>query len=101
MTRAVPVLVALVVVIAVHAAGQPPQRPGGITPPRTAPPRSGDAPDREPTGIVRGRVIGSDGHPLRQARVNIVEGTTRRSLTESTDEDGRYEIGAVPPGTYT
>ena len=87
-----------------YAAGQPPppppptppQRPGEIV----RPSRSAAQPATEGTAIVRGRVAASDGRPLRLARVAITEGTTRRSVAETTDADGRYEFAAVLAGTY-
>ena len=43
----------------------------------------------------------ADGRPLRLARVAILEGSTGRSVAETTDVDGRYEFATVPAGTYT
>jgi len=90
--------VALASILTIEARSQPPQRPSGITPPVPSP-RTADTPP-EPTAVVRGHVVGSDGRPLRQARISIVDGTARRTLSEATDADGAYEIAAVPAGTY-
>lgn len=98
-------LVALVLIAGTsYAAGQPPppppsrpQRPGEIV----RPSRPAAQPGTEGAAIVRGRVTASDGRPLRLARVAITEGTTRRSVAETTDADGRYEFGGVLAGTYS
>jgi Carboxypeptidase regulatory-like domain len=95
------VAVLLFVAGSLYAAAQPPtpprpQRPGEIV----RGPRPAADPAAEGTGTIRGRVTGSDGRPLRLARLSIVEGTTRKSVGESTDADGRYEFAGVAAGTY-
>src|SRR5687768_47084 len=101
MTRRCIVVLALVAGSA-SALGQPPpprpQRPGEVMRPM---PRPAAQPGTEATAIVRGRVTAADGSPLRLARIAMVEATTRRSIGEATDADGRYEFREVPAGTYT
>ena len=54
------------------------------------------------TGIIRGRVFGPDGMPLRRVRVQLmpmtVEGMDSRMTV--TGDDGRYEFGRLPTGRY-
>lgn len=58
-------------------------------------------------GRLQGRVLGQfsgkgtreDRIPLKSVRLDIVEKTSMRQYTTSTDEEGRYQI-AVPPGNY-
>jgi protocatechuate 3,4-dioxygenase beta subunit len=63
-------------------------------PPRDTRPASGHA-------IVRGRVLNSDGQPLRQAMVRIMAPEIRSSRSASTDTDGRYELRNLPAGRYS
>lgn len=49
------------------------------------------------TGMVRGRVTDATGRPLDAAQV-LVPATAR---VVRTDAQGRYRLGALPPGTYT
>jgi carboxypeptidase family protein len=93
---------AIVLLAAVLAAGpaQPPQtvqRPGE-TAPRPRAPGSGTT---EPTGVVRGHVVGADGRPLRQAQVKLAGSALQQPRNETTDADGRYEATGLPADTYT
>ncbi len=63
-------------------------------PPRDTRPASGHA-------IVRGRVLNSDGQPLRQAMVRIMASEIRSIRSASTDADGRYEFRNLPAGRYS
>lgn len=50
------------------------------------------------TGVLRGRVVfDRTGDPLHHAAVLIVE----LSRSTETDSEGRYELGDLPPGTYS
>jgi hypothetical protein len=52
------------------------------------------------TASLRGRVIASDtGSPVRQAGVLLDRSGLR--WTATTDADGRFAVGALPPGRYT
>lgn len=52
------------------------------------------------TGVIAGRVVSADtGRPLKRVRV-VVSGA-RRPFSASTDDQGRFRIGALPPATYT
>jgi carboxypeptidase family protein len=67
--------------------------------------RRGAVPQRDVTApagtaTITGRVIAADtGRPLRRARVVI--GGGGRPRAESTDEQGRYRVTALPAGSYT
>lgn len=52
----------------------------------------------EPTmaGAISGRVTDTTGAPLAQVRITVVE----VNRTTITDLDGRYEVPAIPTGTY-
>lgn len=52
------------------------------------------------SGVIAGKVVAADsGRPLRRARV-VVSGGGRPHVA-STDEQGRYRVTALPPGSYT
>ena len=46
-------------------------------------------------------MIAPDGRPLRQAQIQLFGSLTREPRHESTDADGRYEAGRLPPDAYT
>lgn len=51
------------------------------------------------TAVIAGRVLASDtSRPIRRARVVVAGGG--RPHSTSTDEQGRYRITGLPPGTY-
>jgi hypothetical protein len=71
-------------------------RPGeSAARPASTPRPAGDA------GVIRGRVTGVDGRPLRQADVTVNSPRLPQPRRESTDADGRYEAGGLPPDSYT
>lgn len=52
-------------------------------------------------GGIAGTVTGLDGEPVAGVRVAIVSGTTTfPEIAPETDQQGRYQIGGVPPGTF-
>src|SRR2546427_9611460 len=71
---------------------------GGLTRPAAAARR---APAAAVSGsdawTLSGRVTDPDGHPIAQAGVRVVE--LRRTATS--DNDGKYSIPQIPPGSYT
>ncbi len=53
------------------------------------------------TGGIEGTVTDHDGNPLVGMRVGIVSGTTFfPEIAVETNEEGYYQIGSVPPGTF-
>lgn len=56
---------------------------------------------QEGTGGIEGAVTDTDGKPVVGMRVLIVSGTTGfPEIAAETNEDGYYQIGSVPPGTF-
>lgn len=55
-----------------------------------------DAPD----GMVSGRVLGPDGHPVAAADVRVLDSTGTQVAHGTTAADGGYRIDGVPPGTH-
>ena len=53
------------------------------------------------TGIVRGRVTGANGVPLRGAEVRVRDPNGRENRLVTTDEEGRFEVGNLVPGSWT
>jgi len=53
------------------------------------------------TGAIRGRVMGSDGLPIRRARVQLISGEQLFSpYFVPTDDEGRYEFAGLKAGSY-
>ena len=53
------------------------------------------------TGGIEGTVTDPDGNPVAGKRVWIVSGTTAfPEMAPETNEEGYYQIGSVPPGTF-
>ena len=75
------------------------QRPEGLqlsaSPPRDEVAKTG-------TAIIRGRVVAADtGKPIRWASVSLTSPQLTERRAALTDEQGRYELTALPAGTYT
>ena len=52
-------------------------------------------------GGIEGTVTGLDGEPVAGMRIAIVSGTTSfPEIAPETDQQGRYQIGGVSPGTF-
>ena len=62
------------------------------------PPAQSSAP-RPTDGSVRGRVDSIDGTPISLAQVYLFASINAESSVATTDEDGRFEFGAVAAGT--
>ena len=65
-------------------------------PDRTGPARPGSA-----TGAVHGRVTGPNGVPLRGAEVRVRDPNGRENRLATTDEEGRYQVDNLLPGTWS
>jgi hypothetical protein len=79
--------------------GTPPPVPGGSAVGR------GNAPEPAGTAIIRGRVTAADtGLPLSRAQVRVIgggAGAGREPKIAVTDDQGRYELTALPAGRLT
>jgi len=53
------------------------------------------------TGIIRGRVVGADGRPVKQVVVRVLGTTVRMQRGGLTDENGRYELKDLAGDIYT
>lgn len=54
-----------------------------------------------PTAVIAGSVTAADtGQPLRKAQVRVVSHTPPRTVTSTTDSEGRFTV-SVPAGEYT
>jgi len=53
------------------------------------------------TGVIRGRVLRSDGQPLARARINATTPDSIVPLTTEANADGGYELRSVPSGTWS
>jgi hypothetical protein len=85
---------------AVRPAGGAVQR--GSAPPRT-PARDGAARDAVPAGtsVIRGFVVALDtGIPIRRAEVRATAAELGGSREVTTDDQGRFELDALPAGRY-
>jgi hypothetical protein len=53
------------------------------------------------TAIIRGRVVGADGRPVKQVVVRVLGATARMQRGSLTDENGRFELKDLVADTYT
>lgn len=54
----------------------------------------------EQTGVIEGRVLEPDGGPVAGAAVQVARPDGSHRRTGTTDEDGRFRLGFLPPGSY-
>jgi protocatechuate 3,4-dioxygenase beta subunit len=60
------------------------------------------APDATATGVVRGRVVSTDGRPIPRAQVLLsVQNAPRYSVASPSDADGRFEFRDLPAGSFS
>jgi hypothetical protein len=99
---------ALAAAIAVAAQAPPPGPPERGPGRQGQPPgggRRGAAAQRDVaapvgTGVIAGKVVAADtGRPVKRARVIVTGGGRPRAAT--TDDQGRFRVTALPPGTYS
>jgi hypothetical protein len=98
--------VCLVTLACVLAAGTVPakQESGVVSGLIQAPPPGQPPRDNRPAAgrsVIRGRVIGDNGQPLRKATVRANAPEARGQHATLTDTDGRYEFNDLPAGRYT
>jgi hypothetical protein len=98
----------LAAAIAVAAQAPPPGPPDGRPGRQGQPPGAGrrdgaaqrDVAAPVGTGVIAGKVVAADtGRPVKRARVIAAGGGRPRAAT--TDDQGRFRITALPPGTYS
>ena len=65
-----------------------------------APPRD-VAPNAKGTGILRGRVLNTEGRPLRRVQIRLGGETIPEGRTASTNGQGKWEIRELPAGRFT
>jgi hypothetical protein len=60
------------------------------------------AQSERPGGTIRGRIVSTEGAPIRRALVVLAanDRLPADSFQATTDADGRYEIAGIPPATY-
>lgn len=51
-------------------------------------------------GILRGVVETTDGDPIADATVYVVEGPPHPDIAAQTNENGRFRLGGLGPGEY-
>lgn len=85
--------------VSVPATGQ---APGTSTPGQVMPPRDSGPQPVTGTGVIRGRITDADtGLPIRRASVQLGQRNLRgEPRATSTDDQGRFEFGELPPGDY-
>ncbi len=49
---------------------------------------------------IVGRILGQNGHPLADAAVMIAAGPAHNDIASLTDDEGRYVIDGLEPGSY-
>src|SRR5215813_1856821 len=54
-----------------------------------------------PAGRIEGRLTDPKGAGIPGATVTVTNSTTKQESTAVTDNQGRYKVDALPPGTYT
>lgn len=98
--------VALLASVALAGAQSPPAAAQGQTRPGATTQQPGGS--RTPastqvqgTGRITGRVISTEGRPLRGAQVYAMSAALRRSSSTRTDADGRFEVKNLPPAEFT
>ncbi len=52
-------------------------------------------------GQIEGRVTNTKGESVAGAAVTVTDDATQKSFKAITDQDGRYKVEGLPPGTYT
>jgi trimeric autotransporter adhesin len=82
---------------------QAPQTPTQAPVQESAPPAAARAPATADTAtaVASGVVRTADGAPVPGATLRLVNTDTRKSFVSWTDESGKFEFPALPPGHYT
>ena len=80
--------------------GQAPSSPGPPQAPAPATAAVAAGQKEKPTGIIRGRILASNGRPVRRASVRILAPTGGFPMVVFADLLGRHEFTKVPAGDY-
>src|SRR5215510_3927834 len=77
-----------------------PQKPPGPAPQGGIGPRDA-APNAKGTAILRGRVLNTEGRPLRRVQIRIGGELIPEGRTASTNGLGKWEVRDLPAGRFT
>ena len=83
------------------------QAPQGPPPPpnpfsgRGGPPPRDATPNAKGTAILRGRVVNTEGRPLRRVQVRVSGETIPEGRTASTNSQGKWEVRELPVGRFS
>jgi hypothetical protein len=70
------------------------------TPQQRTPPRDATL-EKKGTAIVRGKIVNTEGRPLRRVQLRLSGEAIPDGRTASTNGQGRFEISELPAGRYT
>ena len=65
------------------------------------PPGRDAVPNAKGTGVLRGRILNAEGHPLRRVQIRLSGETIPEGRTASTNTSGKWEIRDLPAGRFT
>src|SRR4051812_2114235 len=74
--------------------------PGTLRPGANAPPRDRPAAPTTGTAVLRGRVLNSDGSPLRRAQISASAASAAGPRVATTDGQGKWEVTDLPAGRF-
>jgi hypothetical protein len=64
------------------------------------PPARDAATEKKGTGVIRGRITNTEGHPLRRVQVRLSGEAIPEGRTASTNGLGKFEMRDLPPGRF-
>jgi len=94
-------VIALIFIGSPTRAQTPPPAPAQAPRAAPTPPRDNQAQEKIGTARLSGRVVAGDtGKPVRRALVRLITPDLPQGRSISTDPDGRWELKALPAGSY-